>query len=202
MRNNRAKARMRDDLYALVTEVFVRNEITTADRDPFIDRGDGLVTLLRPADQVPKTLLLRSVVPMLGGLVADHNARCADDSLRLRTVLHAGEVHYDTRGPFGETLDIAFRLLDSPATKLALRRTTAPLVLAVSDDIFRSVVRHQYDGIDPLAFTSFMSRRNSTTVDSGWLHVPGRPGALFLGAPPAGRQGTVPRAVFRPDTTD
>ena len=193
---------MRDDLYAFVTEVFVRNGITAADHDPFIDRGDGLVTLLRPADQVPKTLLLRSVVPMLRELVADHNTRCPDGSLRLRTVLHAGEVHYDARGPFGETLDIAFRLLDSPATKLALRRTTDPLVLAVSDDIYRSVVRHQYDGIDPLAFTTFMAWRNSATVDSGWLHVPGRPGPLFLGAPPAGRQGTVPRAVFRPDATE
>ena len=58
-------------------------------------------------------------------------------------------------------------------TKRALRRTGAPVVLAVSDDIYRSVVRHQYDGIDPLAYTAFSTRRNPSTWDEGWLHVPG-----------------------------
>jgi hypothetical protein len=201
-RNNRMKARMRDAMYDLVTKVFARNEITADDHDPFIDRGDGLVALLRPADRVPKTLLLGAVVRMLSELVAEHNTRCPDNLLRFRAVLHAGEVHYDTRGSFGETLDVAFRLLDSHATKLALRRTTAPLVLAVSDDLHRAVVRHRYDGIDPLTFTAFLVRRNPTTVDSGWLHIPGRPGPLFLGGATTARHGRVPRTVFRPDTTD
>lgn len=186
-RNNSAKARMRDAMYGLVTEAFVRNEITADDHDPFLDRGDGLLALLRPADRVPKTLLLRSVVPMLSRLIDEHNTHRPADRLRLRAVLHAGEVHYDTRAPYGETLDVAFRLLDSPVTKRALRRTTAPLVLAVSDQIYQSVVRHQYDGIDSLTFTSFMTKRVSSTWDSGWLHVPGQPGDLFLKADLAGQ---------------
>lgn len=171
-RNNSAKARMRDAMYTLVTEALTRNEITANDHDPFVNSGDGLVALLRPADRVPKTLLLRSVVPMLGRLIDEHNMRRPVDRLRLRVVLHAGEVHYDTRGPFGETIDVAFRLLNSPVAKRALRRTTAPLVLAVSDDIYRSVVRHGYDDIDPLTFTAFVTKRNSVIWDSGWLHVP------------------------------
>jgi len=179
-RNNSAKARMRDAMYALVTEAFVRNEITADDHDPLLDRGDGLVALLRPADRVPKTLLLQSVVPMLSRLIDEHNTHRPEDRLRLRTVLHAGEVHYDTRAPFGETLDVVFRLLDSPVAKRALRGITAPLVLAVSDDIYQSVVRHQYDGIDQLTYTAFMTKRNSTTWDSGWLHVPGHASTSFL----------------------
>jgi hypothetical protein len=186
-RNNTAKARMRDTMYAVVTEAFVRNEIAEDDHDPFLDRGDGLVALIRPADRVPKTLLLQSVVPLLSRLIDEHNTHRPEDRLRLRAVLHAGEVHHDTRAPFGETLDIAFRLLDSPVTKRALRRTTAPLVLAVSDDIYQSVVRHQYDGIDPLTFTAFMTKRNSTTCDSGWHHVPGQAGHAFLDADLAGQ---------------
>jgi hypothetical protein len=181
-RDNSEKARMRTAMYDLVTEAFVRNGITADDHDPFLDNGDCVVALLRPADRVPKTLLLRSVVQLLSRLLDEHNRRRPADRLRFRAVLHAGEVHYDLRAPFGETMDIAFRLLDSPVTKRALRRTSAPLVLAVSDDIYRSVVRHRYDGIDPMTFTAFMTRRNSTVWDSGWLHVPEQAGISCIWA--------------------
>jgi hypothetical protein len=179
-RNNSAKARMRDAMYDLVTEALLRNDITSDDHDPFLDSGDGLIALLRPIDRVPKTLLLRSVVPTLGRLIDDHNTRHPADRLRFRAVLHAGEVHRDTRAVFGETLDIAFRLLDSPVTKRALRNMTASLVLAVSDDIYRSIVCHNYDGIDPLNFTAFMTKRNSAIWDSGWLYVPSRVSHTFI----------------------
>jgi hypothetical protein len=186
-RNNSAKARMRDAMYDLVTEAFARSDITSDDHDPFLDRGDGIYALLRPIDRVPKTLLLQSVVPTLSRLMDDHNARHPADRLRLRAVLHAGEVHYDTRAAFGETLDIASRLLDSPVTKRALRSMTAPLVLAVSEDIYQSIVRHNYDGIDPLNFTTFMTKRNSTTWDSGWLYVPGQVRHAFIDGDFAGQ---------------
>jgi hypothetical protein len=185
-RTNSAKARMRDAMYALVTEAFVRNDISEAHHDPFLDRGDGIVALLHPADGVPKTLLLRDVVPALGRLIEEHNTRRPPDRLRMRAVLHAGEVHYDTRGPFGETLDVAFRLLDSPVTKRALRRTAGPLVLAVSETIHDSVVRHEYAGIDPSAFRAFVTRRNAVTWDSLWLHEPTWSGRSF--APDVPRQ--------------
>lgn len=179
---NAAKARMRDAMYSLLTEAFVRNGITEDDHDPLIDRGDSVVALLHPADRMPKTLLLRSVVPELSRLIDEHNRRHPADRLRFRAVLHAGEVHHDTRGPFGEALDVACRLLDSPVTKRALRRTEAPVVLAVSDDIYQSVVRQQYDGIDPLSYAAFMTKRNQDTWDEGWLHVPGEAGNAYLDA--------------------
>lgn len=172
-RHNSAKARMRDAMYTLVGEAFAHNDITEDDHDPFIDRGDGVVALIHPADRLPKTLLLRSVIPELSSLIDEHNRRRPADRLRFRAVLHAGEVHHDRHANYGEALDVACRLLDSPVTRRALRRTDAPVVLAVSDDIYQSVVRHQYDGIDPLTFSAFSTRRNPDTWDEGWLHVPG-----------------------------
>jgi hypothetical protein len=55
-------------------------------------------------------------------------------------LVHAGEVNYDGYGCFGEALDIAFRLLDAPGVKKALRSAPDPLTLVVSDDIYRTDV--------------------------------------------------------------
>jgi hypothetical protein len=54
--------------------------------------------------------------------------------LRVRMVVHAGEVHYDGHGCFGTELDTAFRLLDAPESKRALARAPGPLVVAVPGD--------------------------------------------------------------------
>ena len=66
-------------------------------------------------DQVPKTMLLDTVVPILGALLAEHNARNPAWRLRLRVVVHAGEVTFDDNGCFGEALDVA----SSPRREMA-----------------------------------------------------------------------------------
>jgi hypothetical protein len=100
-------------------------------RDRFADRGDGLLALIHP-DHAPR-MLLRRVIPAFGLLLAEHNAgRPLQRQLRVRVVVHAGTVFYDANGCFGETLDTAFRLLDAPSVKGALRTARAPLVLVVS----------------------------------------------------------------------
>ena len=75
----------------------------------------------------------------------------AQRQLRLRAVVHAGEVNYDANGCFGEALDIAFRLLDAAHVKKALQAAADPLILVISGDIYRAIVRHGYDGIDQRA---------------------------------------------------
>ena len=119
--------------------------------DPFTDRGDGVLVLLRPADELPKPLLLSRLIPILASLLVAHNSSIspADQPrvLRLRAVIHAGEVHYDEKGPFGEDLDVAFRLLDAPRFKAHLRSATVPLALVASDYIYQTIIRHGYDGI-------------------------------------------------------
>ncbi|HEV2783666.1 MAG TPA: hypothetical protein VGX25_30130 [Actinophytocola sp.] len=172
-RTNRAKARARDVMYGLVAEAMAASGIGRQHHDPFIDRGDGLLVLIQPADQVPKTLLLSAVIPVLTGLLSLHNGRHPDDPLRLRAVVHAGEVHYDDRAPFGETLDVAFRLLDAAELKRALGHTSAPLVLVISGELYTSVVRHGYDGIDPRSFVPLVGLRVANTWQGGWLQLPG-----------------------------
>jgi hypothetical protein len=107
----------------------------------------------------------RSGVPTLGALLAEHNARHPARRFRLRAVVHAGEVTFDDNGCFGEALDVVFRLLVAePAKK-------APMVLVVSEDEHRAVVRHGYEGIDPNAFTRLVMPQGSDLVRSDWIRV-------------------------------
>lgn len=191
-RSNWAKGLLRHFLYDLVAEALALSGIEVGHHDPFIDRGDGLLVLLYPSDQVPKTLLLGATIPTLSHLVRRHNARYPAVPIRLRVVLHAGEVHYDQRAPYGETLDVAFRLLDAAAVKEALRRTTAPLVLVISGEIYRSVVRHGYPGIDPMAFRPMVHLWVAEAWQFGWVHVPeGR----WTARPVTGRPFRIPPAA-------
>ena len=65
--------------------------------------------------------------------------------MRLRAVVHAGEVHDDAWGFYGDDIDVAFRLLEAPTVKRVLRDAPqAPLVLVVSEEIWAGIVRHGY----------------------------------------------------------
>jgi hypothetical protein len=146
-------------------------------RDHFVDRGDGVLALIHPVPQAPKALLLSHAIPALNRMLTDFNANLPwvsrpQRQLRIRVVVHAGEVHYDTHGCFGEALDIAFRLLDDPRVKKALRAATDPLTLIVSGDIYRSVVRHGYDGIDQHAFCPLVRVQVAGNRHPGWIHIP------------------------------
>jgi class 3 adenylate cyclase len=171
-RTNTAKAGLRAAMYALLEESMVVSGIGELYRDPLVDRGDGILALIHPVDDVPKTLLLSMVIPTLGELLVEHAARNPDQHLRLRAVVHAGEVHYDGRGCFGEALDVAFRLLDAPEVKEVLRRSVGPLLLVASDQIYRSVIRHGYDGIDERAFVEVAHVEVAGQRHCGWVRVP------------------------------
>jgi class 3 adenylate cyclase len=171
-RTNPAKAQLRQVMYDLFDAALEACGITEEHRDPLVDRGDGVLVLIHPVDQAPKTLLLTTLVPTLSLLLTEHNSLRPEDGLRLRAALHAGEVHYDRQGCFGEALDITFRLLDAPEVKSRLSQTDAPLVLVVSDDIYRTVIRHRYDGIDDRAFEQTVRVRVAGQQHRGWVHVP------------------------------
>ncbi|XRQ14590.1 hypothetical protein ACN3XK_28100 [Actinomadura welshii] len=175
-RTDPVKAELRRVLYRLLEEAFNRAGILPRYREAYVDRGDGMLVLVHPLDEVPKTLLLHPVVPILSALLAEYNAEPViapggDRRIRIRVVVHAGEVHNDGRGNFGEALDVAFRLLDSPAAKDALRRTAAPLVLVVSDDIYQSIVRHGYEGIRAESYLPLVRLRVTGRTHRGWVHT-------------------------------
>ena len=170
-RTDPSKAYLRRSMYDLLEQSLYAGGLTGPYRDPFIDRGDGVLALIHPSDQAPKTVLLDTVIPTLGTLLAEHNARRPTQRFRLRAVMHAGEVTFDDNGCFGEALDVAFRLLDAEPVKRTLGATEAPVVLVVSDDVHRSVIRHGYDGIDPSTFTRLLMPHLSSLVRSGWVRV-------------------------------
>jgi HD domain len=167
------KAELRTMLYELFDAALRAAGVSARRRDRFTDRGDGLLALIDPADQA---LLFHLAIPVFSGFLASYNASLphpggADRQLRVRVVLHAGNVHHDNNGYFGEALDAAFRLLDAPRVKAVLKTTPGPLLLVVSSDIYTAVAPD-----DPGPGPSVSSRLVTTHVAGhqyqGWIHVP------------------------------
>lgn len=173
------KGELRSKTYEMFDAALCAAGIGKHHHDRLIDRGDGFLALIRPVDQAPKALLLNCVIPAFGRLLADHNGSLPRSSrtqrqLRVRVVVHAGEVHYDANGCFGEALDIAFRMLDAARLKKMLRETAGSLILVVSGDIYSSVVRHDDGGgIDQHAFGPLVRVTIAGRRHVGWVHVPG-----------------------------
>lgn len=172
-RTNPVKRELRRVLYDLLGEALAVAGMDQEHLEDLTDRGDGVLILVKPHDDVPKTLLLARLIPTLAALLIEHNATVTQQALnlRLRTVVHAGEVHDDGKGFFGEDLDVAFRLLDSPQTKRILKETvSSPLTLVISDEIFFGIVRHGYveGSYEPLVRVRVADRQRR-----GWIHVPG-----------------------------
>jgi hypothetical protein len=109
-------------------------------------------------------------------LLAAYNSRIspADEPhiLRLRAVIHAGEVHRDGNGRFGEDLDVGFRLLDAPRFKAHLKSSTVPLALVASDYIYQSIIRHGYDGIAGQEYLQLVTVNVGDQRRKGWVHLP------------------------------
>jgi hypothetical protein len=172
-RTNPVKGELRRVLYELLDRAVAEAGIAARHLEKLTDRGDGVLILVRPHDDVPKTVLLCRLIPKLAGLLAERNAAVADPArrLRLRAVVHAGEVHGDGWGFYGEDLDIAFRLLDSPAVKRVLQDAlAAPLVLVVSEEIRTGIIRHGY--VDPGPRVGRVCVRVAGRQRRGWVHLP------------------------------
>jgi hypothetical protein len=172
-RTNPVKGELRDYLYHLIGQALQLTGIAEGQLEPFTHRSDGVLILIRPHDDVPKTLILGRLLPVLTALLMTHNEAMPrlDLHLRLRVVVHAGEVHGDEHGFYGDDVDTACRLLDSPGLRRTLRDETAsPLVLAVSEEIYHGIVEQDYLGAgayQPLGRIPVGNRRRR-----GWTHVP------------------------------
>src|ERR1700722_9153939 len=90
-RTNLMKGELRRIMYALLDRALRATGIDRKHLEDPVDRGDGVLLLFRPHDDVPKTLLLHQLIPVLTALLAEHNATAAQPALRLRlrVVLHA-----------------------------------------------------------------------------------------------------------------
>jgi hypothetical protein len=172
-RNNLAKGQLRRILYNLLEGALEAAGIAARNLEPFADRGDSVLILIKPHDEVPKTLVLGQLIPALAELLAEHNTSVAYPELRirLRAVVHAGEVHEDDRGFYGDDLDASFRLLEAPALKKALKdAAAASLILVVSEEIFNGIVQQGY--LDDSSYRPLVRVRVGRRQRRGWVHIP------------------------------
>ena len=171
-RGNPDKGELRRSLYGLTERALQAAGIAGKHLEPKADRGDGVMILIRPHDEVPKTLVLDRLIPVLTALLIEHNASATRPQLRLRAVVHAGEIHKDANGFYGDDIDTAFRLLEAPGLKKALKKAAAtPLILVISEEIFHSIVEQGYlaDALfQPLVRGVRVGRRQRR----GWVHIP------------------------------
>jgi len=164
------KADLRTMLYELFDAALRSAGVQASCRGPFIDRGDGLLALIDPVDQAR---VLNHAVPAFSQLLAGYNASLPDRGqrqLRVRAVMHAGDVSDDDNGCYGEALDIAFRLLDAPRVKTALQASHGPLVLVISGDVYSWVLRDAPRGTGRTAFHRLVTAQVAGNQHQGWIH--------------------------------
>lgn len=168
-RSNPLRVRMRDALYRLIGQSLTRAGIESWHGEE-TDHGDCVLILFDA--NIPKTRLLDPFVPRLATALSRHNRSVATaERLRLRVVIHAGELLRDTHGHTGEDLNAAFRLLDSDALHRCLAEAPGDLAVIVSDAIYQAIVKHGYRGIDPAGYrqVTVIAKETNTTA---WVHRP------------------------------
>ena len=178
-RTDHHRLSVRDGVYGSLASAFAEAHIPWQDCE-IHDCGDGAMVLV-PA-QVSKSRIVQLLPDQLVTALAKHNAdREPKARVRLRLALHAGEVHHDERGPCGDALNFAFRLLDAVAAKQLLALSSGLLVVIASELLYQGVIRH-----DPEAAPGEYRQVGFTTKETqsvAWLRIPGD-GEAFAVTPP------------------
>jgi hypothetical protein len=73
----------------------------------------------------------------------EHNqTHSAEEQIRLRLALHAGEINYDDHGITATAINLTFRLLDAPPLKAELAQSPGLLAIIASPRFYDEVIRH------------------------------------------------------------
>jgi hypothetical protein len=91
--------------------------------------------------------------------------------LRVRVALHQGVIHRAAHGYVGPAVVEVCRLRDAEVVRTALAQAPAPLVVVVSDDLYRDVLGAGYHGLPASAFTQ-VDIESKKYRAAGWLYVP------------------------------
>ena len=167
-RTNPDRLVVRSGLYRSLRTALQRVGIKLADCH-HEDRGDGVLVLI-PSD-VTKSVLIERLPHELAAVLRKHNeAHGAPEQIRLRMSIHAGEIHHDAHGVVGDAVNHTYRLLDSPALKAALAKSTGVLALITSDWFFMEVVRHSTDG-NAAAYQRIRVVEKETDT-AAWIYLP------------------------------
>jgi len=167
-RTNLNQVSVRRDLYHLLQLACERSGIRWSECD-HEDRGDGVLVLAPP--DIPKAAFVEALPQELVAALRLHNsAGSAEEQIRLRVALHAGEITYDEHGVVGRSVNLAFRLLDAAVLKEALARSTGTLAVITSPWFFDEVVWHS-----PAADRARYSRVRVTVKETdalAWICLP------------------------------
>jgi hypothetical protein len=170
-RTNQHHIGVRGGLYQAMQQAFDTTGVPWADCH-HEDRGDG-VFVLAPAE-IPKASFVDTVPHALAAALREHNARHpAEEQIRLRMALHAGEVTYDKHGVTAASINLTFRLLDARPLKTALAESPGILALITSEWFFEEVVRHSRDAQPATYRPARVDVKETSTV--GWICLPDHP---------------------------
>jgi hypothetical protein len=182
------KKQIREDLYGIVRRALDSSGIDL-ESVRSEDRGDGIY-LLVPAEVSKRRL----IDPFLGTVDDGLSARrVGQPGLRLRLVVHHGEVLLDDEGSSGGAVDTAFAMVDSPQLREALRDATkGRMAVVVPDDLYLSVVRG-YSSPDPQRFRmrhleTKRGRLRTWVTVTGAAEQPGSGGSPSTGPKPPAPQ--------------
>src|SRR5580698_6722487 len=84
MRTNPVKGELRRIIYDLLGRALEGAGITDDHLEQVTDRGDGALLLIRPHDDVPKTVLFDRFMPLLTALLAEYNTDVPQPALQIR----------------------------------------------------------------------------------------------------------------------
>jgi hypothetical protein len=168
-RSNPVRSMMRMGLYGLIREALT-HAIGGLSNCSLSDLGDGVLVLI--GSEVPKNRVVEPFMSdVAAGLKRYNEQTGASAEIRLRAVLHSGEIVEDPQGYSGEALNFAFRLLDSAALRIELSRERANLGLIVSEHFYDSIIKQGFEGIDPSTYRQVDVQAKETTAKA-WVYLP------------------------------
>jgi hypothetical protein len=129
------------------------------------------VMIILPAEADPARLV-HPLVDHLRGEIRRANELASEIArLRLRVALHCGRMGSDANGVVGTSVNHAFRLLDAPEFKEAMKASTAAVGVLASDEFYAAVIQEGRGAIDPAEFRPIDVRVKETEA-TAWIRVP------------------------------
>jgi hypothetical protein len=168
-RDDDIRARLRDVLHVILDQALTEAGITPEQRTSY-DTGDGALVLI---DALHKGDVLDAVGwPLLRGLRRHNELASEKAHLRLRAVVHAGEVVLDRHGATGDDLNFAFRLLNSRVLHDRLAMVRTPMTLIVSEFIYHRVVEQGHSSSFDAASFERVTVVAKETRARAWCYPP------------------------------
>ncbi len=131
------------------------------------DRGDGTM-VLAPAD-IPKVLFSDRLPGQLASALYRYNrAHRAEERIRLRMALHAGEVTFDSAGVVSSAVNTTFRLLDAAPLKQALLNSSGAVLALIASSMFYFEVIRNSPEFCPEAYSPIPADVKETST-IGWI---------------------------------